>query len=240
MKTPMTVFTRARWAVIIAVVLTLGSMIRYPGGTSLDAAAQGYSPSRNFLSDLGMTVAYNQQPNKLGAGLFVLSLITLVVGLGGCLAGLVRLYSTSARARRLARGAAAVGFLVCAAFVGVAVTPENRVMGMHVEATLFAFRTFPVLSLLFLLASVFSETFPRRVAISWGALTIVLTVYVGVLGWGPSLATLSGLAFQVTAQKIVASAALVVFLIVTAEADRVLSTLAARPQHPWNGASNAS
>src|SRR6185503_7261257 len=121
--------------------------------------------------DLGMTVAYNQHPNKLGAALFVLSLTILVAGLGGCLAGLVRLYSKSARARRLARAAAAVGLLVCAAFVGVAVTPENRVMGLHVELTLMAFRIFPILSLLFLLATVYSGTFPRRVTVVWAALT---------------------------------------------------------------------
>jgi hypothetical protein len=110
--------------------------------------------------------------------------------------------------------------LVCAAFVGVAVTPENRVMSLHIGVTLLAFRAFPVLSLLFLLATVYSGVFPRRVAIVWAALTAVLAVYVVVLGWGPSLTTASGLVFQVAAQKIVAVVAVSAFVYVSIEADR--------------------
>lgn len=218
---PKTVFARGRWAVAIAVTLATGSMLRYPGGTALDPTSRRYSLSQNFLSDLGMTVAYDHRPNAVGAALFGLSLVLLVLALGGCLVGLLRLYSTSHRARRFARAAAAVGLLVCAAFVGVAVTPENRVMGLHVSATLLAFRAFPVLSFLFLLATISSGVFPRRVAIAWAALTVALTVYVVILGWGPSLATVSGLTFQVIAQKVVAVAAVVTFVYVSVEADRL-------------------
>ena len=173
----------------IAVALAIGSMLRYPGGTALDPTSRGYSLSRNFLSDLGMTVAWDRRPNALGATLFVLSLGILVLGLGGCLVRAVRLYSTSKRGRRFARAAAAVGLLVCAAFVGVAVTPENRVMSLHIGVTLLAFRAFPVLSLLFLLATVYSAAFPAPRRDRLGGLTVVLTVYVVVLGWGPSLTT---------------------------------------------------
>jgi hypothetical membrane protein len=62
---------RARWTVGFASVLAIGAMTRYPGGTVLDRTSPGYSLSRNFLSDLGMTVAYDRLPNRLGAGLFV-------------------------------------------------------------------------------------------------------------------------------------------------------------------------
>lgn len=222
MTLPRTVFARARWAVVIAIALSIGSMLRYPGGTALDPATHGYSLSRNFLSDLGMTTAWGHQPNALGAVLFALSLGTLVLGLGASLFGLVQLHSASKRGRRFARAAAAVGLLVCAAFVGVAITPENQVMSLHIGVTLLAFRAFPVLSLLFLLASVYSGVFPRRVAIAWGVLTVVLTVYVVVLGWWPSLITVEELAFQVAAQKIVAVVAVSTFVFISIEADRVL------------------
>jgi hypothetical membrane protein len=216
------VFARGRWAVAIAVALTIGSMLRYPGGTALDPASRGYSLWRNFLSDLGMTVAWDRRPNALGAALFVASLGILVLGLGGCLVGVVRVYSTSNSARRFARAAAAVGLLVCAAFVGVAVTPENRVMSLHVGVTLFAFRAFPILSFLLLVATLRSGVFPRGVSIAWAALTAVLTAYVAVLGWGPSLTTDGGLRVQVVAQKIVVVVALSVFVYISVEADRVI------------------
>src|SRR4051812_29314274 len=96
-------FTRAQWSVGLAVLLAFASMVRYPGGTALDPSSNGYSLQQNFLSDLGMTVAYDARPNRLGSLLFVLSLGILVLGLGGSLAGFLRVYSKEVRPRRFAR-----------------------------------------------------------------------------------------------------------------------------------------
>ncbi len=198
-------------------------MVRYPGGTALDRASHGYSLTHNFLSDLGMTVAYDGQPNRLGALLFVLSLCVVVLGLGGCLLGFVRLYSRPAASLRWARAAGAVGFLVCAAFVGVAVTPENEAMTLHVGFTLFAFRVFPLASCFLAIASLRSKACPRRVTIAWAALTLVLVWYVGVLGWGPGLGTPDGLMINVIAQKIVAILSVSIIVYLSVEADRVMA-----------------
>jgi hypothetical protein len=69
---------------------------------------------------------------------------------------------------------------------------------------------------------VYSGSFPRRVAIAWAALTVALTIYVAILGWGPSLTTASGLVFQVVTQKIVVAVAVTTFVFISVEADRVL------------------
>lgn len=178
---------------------------------------------RNFLSDLGMTVAYNGQTNRAGALCFVLSLVILVVALGGCLWEFLVFYSREPRPRRFARAAGVVGVLVCLAFTGVAVTPENRVMALHVTVTLLAWRVFPFLSLLLTIASLRSNIVPSRVAIAWATLTVVLTAYVVVLDWGPEVATLDGLRAQVVAQKIVTAAVLVTCLYLSVEGNRVLA-----------------
>jgi hypothetical protein len=199
-------------------------MIQYPGGTALDRASEGYSLSRNFLSDLGMTVAYGGQPNALGALLFFLSVIVLVLGAGGCLPEYVRLYSEPPRSRRLAWAAGAGGVIVCAAFIGVALTPENGFMSLHVRFTLLAFRVFPVMALLLTVASLYSSVLPRRVAVAWAALAAVLVGFVGVLEWGPALTTSNGLTIHVVAQKIAAIATAGIFVYLSVEADRVLAT----------------
>ena len=113
-------------------------MLRYPGGTPLDETTTRYSPLRNFLSDLGMTVSYSGQPNRLGALLFVAGLLCLIAGAALLLLEFIRLCSTPARARRFARAAGAIALASCLAFVGVAFTPENRVMSLHVDFTLWA------------------------------------------------------------------------------------------------------
>ena len=219
-------FTHGRWAAGVAGILAVVAMLRYPGGTFRDHATHGYSLSHNFLSDLGMTVAHNGQPNGVGTVLFVVSLTTLVVAMGGCLVGLVRLYARVPESRTLALAAGAVGLVVCASFIGVAVTPENRMLSLHITFTRLAFRAFPLVALLMALASRADQVVPRRVTIGWVALAVVLAAYVVMLDFGPSTRTPSGLVAQVVAQKIVTVAAVIGIVFQSCEADR--RTLALR------------
>jgi hypothetical membrane protein len=196
-----TVFERAWRTACVALVLAIGAGLRYPGGTPLDPASVGYSMSHNFLSDLGMTVAYNGQPNGLGAALFVGSLLVLIGGLGSCLFAITRLQSSDAPSRGWARAAAACALLACAGFIGVAATPENRAMTLHVSFTVWAWRFVPVAAGLMALAAFHSPVVPRRVALIWMLVAILLASYVWLMTWGPRVATPNGLLIQVLAQK---------------------------------------
>lgn len=196
------------------------AMLVYPGGTARDPTTRGYSLFQNFLSDLGSTVTYGGQSNSIGALLFAASLGILVVALFACLVSLIQLYADSI-ARRLAWVAAGFGAVVCAAFIGVAATPENRFLPLHVEFTFLAFRTFPAVTLLFAVATMRERRFSRRAAAAWIALTCVLVAYVAVLQWGPRIATDRGLSFQATAQKVVALTVLMIMGYLSYEAGRV-------------------
>lgn len=209
------VFTRARRAIVVPIALGGAAMLLYPGGTALDRSTRGYSLAQNFLSDLGMTVGYDGRSNVAGALCFAAALGVLVLGLGGALVGFVRGYAAVPRARPLAYASAGVGLLVCLAFVGVALTPEDRAMTLHVGATRLAFWLFPVATLLLTLAAHASGAARRAVAM-WGALSVVLTAYAGLLAWGPALGTPAGLRTYVVAQKLVTVAVLLAALRLTA------------------------
>jgi hypothetical membrane protein len=205
-------------------------MLLYPGGTPRERSTVGYSASHNFLSDLGMTVAYNGQTNRIGALCFVSSLVILVIALGSCLWQFLIFYASEPRPRRFARAAGVAGVIVCLAFTGVAITPENRVMALHVTVTLLAWRVFPFVSLFLTVASLRSSMVPHRVAIAWAILTIVLAAYVVILSWGPDLTTVDGLRAQVVAQKIVTATVVAIFLYLTVEGNRVLArSMSAKP-----------
>ena len=197
-------FARAKWTAAAATLAGLTAMLLYPGGTARNHATIGYELTGNFLSDLGMTVAYDGQPNGIGAALFVASIGLLVVGIGGALIGFVRLYASTTRGRRFAYAAAVAGVLDCACFIGVALTPENRAMALHVAFTLAAFRILPVAALLITLAAHATATTPPRIVRAWAALTAVLIAYVVMLQGGAWTATAAGFVAQVIAQKIVA------------------------------------
>lgn len=217
---PHGIFQRVRWTVGLALALALGAILRYPGGTTLDATSDGYSMSRNFLSDLGMTVAYNGRPNAFGASLFVASLLILIIGLGSGLAAIIRLHWADPSSRRWARGAAACGLFACAAFAGVAVTPENRVMAIHISFTVWAWRLVPLVAALMALASLQSALFRWRVSVAWSLSALLLAGYAALLAWGPSLATVDGLRTQVIAQKAATGLVMLALVYIAHEADR--------------------
>jgi len=205
-----------------SIALATGSALRYPGGTARDPTRLHYSLSQNFLSDLGMTVAYDHAPNRLGATLFVASLLLLVAGLGTCLVSIVRTLLNDAGARRWARMAGVFAALACAGFTGVAVTPENRVMPIHAGFTRWAWRMVPLAAAFLALASRQSKMFRGRVAITWAIAAIALAGYVAVMVWGPRVSEPHGLVVQVIAQKAATVALIAAFLIVVRDTETIL------------------
>lgn len=125
---------------LAAVLLTFFAIGQYPGGTALNSRTVGYSLDQNFLSDLGMTVAYDGRANTLGAALFLASICAMVVAFGTALWHFVKRYVAIPASRRTAQAAAIAAIIVSLSFVGVGLTPENRVMSWHVGFTLLAFR----------------------------------------------------------------------------------------------------
>lgn len=218
-----TVFVRARWSVLAAGVLGVGSILQFPGGTPFQPTRSHFSLTMNFLSDLGMTNVYGR-PNTLGALLFGFSLLLLLSGLTGVVVGFARLVSSVPGSRRYARTAGAMCAVSCAAFTGVAVTPENRVMELHVGFTLFAFRVLPLASLLLALASACAAKVPVRVTIAWAGLTGALGLYAGFLSWGPSTTTVHGRTVDVIAQKVITTIVVGTLLYINTATERLART----------------
>jgi len=222
-------FTWGRRAAAFAAAGAVVAMLVYPGGTYRDHSTSGYQFFHNFFSDLGASVTFSGQPNPIGAALFVVSLVVLVVGMGGILAGLARVYSRSPRAVPLIRLAVVAGVFVCACFIGVAATPENRFRSTHVLFTKLAFRVFPVVPLFLGFAASRGER-SSRVRVAWIAMIALLTAYVVVLDFGPRVSTPIGLVVQVTAQKIVAVGAVLLLVYQSILAERVQQPVIAQPE----------
>ena len=217
-----TIFKLARWASFASVVLAGMAMLLYPGGTARDPSTSGYSFFQNFLSDLGTTVAWGGQPNYLSAFLFMASFTLLALALVGGSVAFVRLYSSSRHQRYLARTAGAAGVISCVGLIGAALTPANRFLAFHLKFALLALGAAQVASLLFALATARDDRFPRRVAVAWLAVTLVLAALFS-MWWGPEITTDQGLTIQVTVQKMVAIAIVIIFIYQSHEADRVVT-----------------
>lgn len=174
-----------------------------------------------------MTVAYNGQRNVFGASLFILSLLLLVIGLGVCLVGVVRLYARSPSSRAMTRIIVIGGAVACLAFVGVAMTPENAAMHVHIAFTFWGWRIVACLAVLLWAAAMRSSVLPRHVTVVSGIVAAMMVGYAALLTIGPTTATSIGLLVQVGAQKAATVVVVAFVLYLSIESERVRSSLGA-------------
>ncbi len=212
----MTFSRRPTWAfdfVIVVccafVLLTLGAMALYPGGTSLDGGAHGYRFFENFFSDLGRTVARgNGRPNPFGSLLFFTALASAGAALGVFWVSFARFF-WNGLAQRIATVAGTFFGLLCAAnFVGIALTPANIYPREHVHHVFAAFEAFPLAVLCFGAAMLLGRSFPKAGALIFAAFFAVLLAYLKLITTGPAPDSASGLMIQAGGQKLVVYASL--------------------------------
>jgi hypothetical protein len=218
------IFRLTRWTIVGFLIATAAAMWLYPGGTFLDPSTTRYLFFQNFLSDLGTATTWGRHSNQTGATLFVASELVLALALIAFFAGLVRLHSAHAASRGWARAGGVAGLLVGLCFMGAALLPADRFLALHVYSAKLAFRAILVAAALFAFACARDVRFSRRAAMAWVGLTVVLTLYVVMLEWGPRLTSQANLVIQVTSQKISVAAVMAAFAYLSREAERVLAS----------------
>ena len=195
-------FVCARYATGAFALLTLLSMSLYPGGTYLNPDSGRHLFLQNFLSDLGMPRSWGGEVNPWGALLFVSAEVILAIGLIAFFVGVLQLLGSVPNARRWARLATIVGVSASLVLVAAAFTPANRFLLVHVEMVVFASygATLAAVFLVFALSA--DPRFPRSSLIAAALVAVVVASYAAVIEWGPTVDSVYGLTFQVTAQKI--------------------------------------
>jgi hypothetical protein len=189
-------------AAVVFAVLTVAAMLAYPGGAKYDHASTGYLFFQNFFSDLGATRTYTGRSNTTSHVLFIVAAVSVGVAMIA--------FSTTWRTVAARRGegrafglVAQVAAITCGiGFIGVALTPWDRVLDAHNAFVQLAFGILLVFVLCLLALQVRNAWPPAYVAAN-AVYLIVLALYVLVLFAGPGLDTKAGLEFQVAAQKIV-------------------------------------
>lgn len=195
-------FACARYAIAGFVLLTIASMFLYPGGTYRDRNSLGYLFFSNFLSDLGMPRSWGGHANPWGALLFVSGEVLLAIGVVAFFVGVARLSSSVRPAKIWGRLAGLTGIVVALALVAAGFTPANRVLSLHMEAALIAFRGAALAVAFVTVAIARDQRFSRRNLAVAVVMAVVLSAYAAVIEWGPRISNDDGLRFQATAQKI--------------------------------------
>jgi hypothetical protein len=183
------------------VVLTTLAMLEYPGGSRYELRSHHYLFFRNFLSDLGATKTPAGHVNTSSCVLFIVALTCVgisLVAFSGSWRGIAQDRGIAVRVAWVFKWSA-IGCGVCV--IGVGATPSNLLGGEH---NFFVRAAFGLL-LVFILAMLAVQRrnrWPWPFVVANIAFVAVLAVYVLIVVGGPSLESPGGLAFQVTAQKI--------------------------------------
>lgn len=204
--------------------LTAIAMLLYPGGTFNDQTSQGYSFFNNFFSDLGMTETRNNASNTTSMVLFTSALTAVGFGLAIFFIAFAQLFISEGSSKWLSALGAIFGVVAGICFIGVAFTPWNLYLEAHNLFVRWAFRLFLAAVILFIIAAWREKNLPRRFAWVFIVFAVVLTGYVLLLTFGPSVQTREGQMIQAAGQKIIVYASIMSVLIQALAAYRLKRT----------------
>lgn len=157
---------------LLSVVLLVGAMYAYPGGTQWDRGAVGNDFWRNYLCDLARSQALDGRPNPIGSRLAQAGLLSM------CLALLAFFWLVAGRVSsrpRCALGIRALGSVASLSALAVAALPADRYSALHGAAILGSGVTGILAAILAVLALALERPAPRQVVLT-GAATLVIAI----------------------------------------------------------------
>jgi hypothetical protein len=206
-------FRFTEFACVQFVVLSAIAMLLYPGGSRADTASRGYSFFNNFFSDLGLTTAINGSPNTASMILFIVGLTVAGLGLMVFFVAAPQFFQREGFLRVLSALGSIFGVLSGLCYIGVAWSPANLAAGPHGQFTLWAFQTFLVVVVFYVLAILLSPRFPNVYALVYFLFAVLLAAYIVLMMRGPGIDTTQGVMIQATGQKLIVYAAILCMFI---------------------------
>jgi hypothetical protein len=178
-------------------------MVFYPGGTSIDYDRVGYSFFENFFSDLGMVRTYSGEPNKLSQFLFASALVLVGIVLIVFFLLIVSYFNESKLERNSSRIGSTAGILAGMACVGIAATPWDLYLNIHLIFVFILSFALLVVMISYSIAILSNKPYPNLYAWVFMAYAVILTVYIALMMMGPDIETTSGLRITAIGQKII-------------------------------------
>ena len=190
------------YGVIMFVLLNLIAMWIYPGGTYQNPEIEIYKFTQNYFSDLGRTITMDETPNFFASFIFNNSLLMIGILFGLFYFYLPNLFSQNKMAYHISRIASLIAITSGIAFSGVGFTPSDLYLDGHMFFVRWAFRSFLIVAILFIIAIYKAPEWKNKYALIYIGFAFVLLGYILIMDFGPNgKDTMEGLVTQVVAQK---------------------------------------
>jgi magnesium-transporting ATPase (P-type) len=188
---------------VIYALFNILAMVFYPGGTSVDRDRISYSFFENFFSDLGMARTYSGEPNTLSQLLFASALVMVGIVLIIFFLLIVSYFKESKLERNSSRIGSIAGILAGMACIGIAATPWDLYLNIHLIFVFVLSFAFLVVLISYSIAILSSKPYPNLYAWVFIAYAAILVVYIVLMMMGPDIETTYGLRITATGQKII-------------------------------------
>jgi len=176
----------------------------YPGGHIHNHLSLGYSFTLNFFSDLGVHTAYNESPNFLSMGIFIIALTFVGLTFTVFYMGLPQLFTENKLNYKLATLGSIFGCMGGVCLIGTAFTPADLVLDPHIFFANNIFYAFAATAFFYMVAIFKSDKFPNQMALGYGLFFLSIVLYITVLEFGESpRSNQTALIFQVVTQKLI-------------------------------------
>jgi hypothetical protein len=207
------VFVLGMVASVQFIVLTIIAMFLYPGGTHADHSTTGYSFWSNFFSDLGMTSTFLGDPKAASFVLFTIALSLAGIALCLFFVAVPHLFAKTRAMKRLSVLGSIVGVVSGVSYVGIAFSPSDRYLSLHLGFVEVAFASFLLVVVVYSIAIFLNKEYSNAYAFTYMGFALILGVYLWLLFAGPNIDTAQGVRIQATGQKIVVYAMIVCMFI---------------------------
>jgi hypothetical membrane protein len=183
-------------------ILNVLAMVFYPGGTSSDAEKTGYSFLENFFSDLGMVRTYTGQPNTLSSLLFATALVLVGLVLMLFFLLLSTYFPEPSLGKNLSRAGTLAGIVSGISCIGIALTPWDRFLEVHMFFAYCLSLSFLGVALLYSAAIFRNPAYSNGYAIVFIGYFAVLLMFVVLMVLGLDLESAIGRRVLATGQKV--------------------------------------
>ena len=185
------------------IVLTILAMLVYAGGTIDNPSKPGYSFFENFFSDLGLTTSHSGQSNTLAFVLFSFSALCMGIELVAFYLVWHNLFSEDDLSHKISISGSVLGIIAGIGFIGVSLTPYDLLLNEHVLSVRIGFFFSFLATILYTIVLFRNQSYSKKYAYLFLTLAVLSCLYLILLFFGPSTATINGLVMQVTGQKII-------------------------------------
>jgi hypothetical membrane protein len=183
-------------------ILNILAMIVYSGGTSGDAERTEYSCLDNYFSDLGMVRTYRGEPNTLSCPLFASALVLVGLVLMLFFPLLSTCFPEPLLGQSLSRAGTTAGIVSGISCVGIALTPWDRFLEMHMFSAYCLSLSFLAVALLYSAAILRNPAYPNGYAVVFIVYFVVLLMFVTLMVLGPDPESSTGGRALATGQKV--------------------------------------